>query len=110
MISTTPNSVFLENRPDFSTKYLKNKLQSVADEVLFRFDQRQANSIYILVVVTNPGGASWGPQVATQEFTSEETCRRGIIIMSETVNEMNKTNLRGGNPLREISQATCTKK
>ena len=45
MISTTPNSVLLENRADFSTKYLKNKLQSVADEVLFRFDQRQAKCI-----------------------------------------------------------------
>ena len=30
--------------------------------------------------------------------------------MSETVNEMNKTNLRGGNTLREISKATCTEK
>jgi hypothetical protein len=89
---------------------LENKLQSVADEVLFRFDQRQANCIYILVVAMYLGGASWGPQVVMQEFTSEETCQRGIIIMNETVNEMNKTNLRDGNTLREISKATCTKK
>jgi hypothetical protein len=66
--------------------------------------------MYILILITYLGGASWGPQVSMQEFSSYESCLSAQKVAVGMIDEMNKTNLINGHSFRQIVSGECVKK
>lgn len=62
----------------------------------------------ILIVVTYLGGSAWGPQVTMQTFSSQAACESGKTTVLAMIDELNKTNLTGGQPhFRDLVKAIC---
>lgn len=65
---------------------------------------------YVLTVVTYLSGASWGPIVSFQEFSTIEACENHRIKVIQMALDLNKSNSLSGGIRPERIKASCGKK
>lgn len=66
--------------------------------------------MFVLIVITYLGGATWGPQVSMQEFTTELRCVEALRITLDMTDKLKQANSGGGSDRREVMKAECIRK
>lgn len=66
--------------------------------------------MFVLVVITYLSGATWGPQVSMQEFSSELRCIDAMKRTLDMTDKLNQANSAGSSERREVIRAECTRK
>lgn len=66
--------------------------------------------MFVLIVITFLSGATWGPQVSMQEFSTELRCIEAMKMALDMTDRLKQANSGGSSERREVMKAECIRK
>lgn len=66
--------------------------------------------MFVLIIITYLSGATWGPQVSMQEFSTELRCIEAMKSALDMTDKLKQANSDAGGNRREVIKAECIRK